>query len=119
VSRWERLKRRRRIRSLLFGLRSYQIAEVVGSNPRYDLLTSHVIVAKHLLDGGAAKFQEIRDAKRDAIDAQDWERAASLRDQERALLKGSKSETGVAQTVAKAAYDQTYAAVRARQGLAA
>ena len=77
MSRWRRLARRRRIRSLLFGLRSYQIAEVVGSNPRYDLLTSHVIVAKHLV---------------------------------------AKPDVGVAQTVAKAAYDQSFDAVRRRQG---
>lgn len=114
MSRWQRLKRRRRVRSLLYALRCYQVAEVVGKSPRYDLLTSYVIVAKHLLDGdGAKKLREVSAAKSDAIEAQEWERAASLRDQECALLK---SDRGVAALVAKAAYGQTFDAVRRRQG---
>lgn len=113
---WQRLKRRRRIQSLIYAVQAYKLGEVVGRNPRYDLLTSHVIVGKHLLVADQAqRLAEVTREKREAIDAQDWERAASLRDKERKILKEG-SDTNVAHLVAKASYDQTFGAVRQRQG---
>lgn len=87
MSRWQRLARRRRLRALLTGLRagkrSYQIASLVAKHPRYVLVTNHLIVARHLLE----ELADLGRKKLEAIEAQDWEKAAALRDRERSLQR--------------------------------